>query len=336
VNVAARLERAAAPGDVLIGVPTYQLVRDAVIAEAIDPLTLKGKSSALAAYRLVEVRPGAAGHSRRLDSPIVGRVSELTVLLGELDRARTDGRCRLVTALGQAGIGKSRLLTEFESRVVEKKQARFVWGRCLSYGEGITYWPVRQVVYEMAGITDPTPSDEARRKSSVSRAKGLTPLRSPTVWPPSSGLVKDTFHNGRGSGPSGDSWRRWQSDTPLVVAIEDIHWAEPTFLDLIEYVAGAASGSLLLVCSARPELLQLRSEWGAGLATSTIQLEPLPDSEAELLVANLLGQANLQAIRDAIVDAAGGNPLFAEELFSMFIDEGRIRQDGGHSVRFRG
>lgn len=165
VNVAARLEQAAEPGEILIGENTYRLVRDAVTVEAVSPLALKGKAEAVPAYRLVEVALGAPAHERRLDSPLVGRERERMLLEQAFERAISDRACHLFTVLGPAGVGKSRLVEEFLRKLSDG--ATVLRGRCLSYGEGITFWPVAEVVNELAHLSDLDPPEEVRRKIAV-------------------------------------------------------------------------------------------------------------------------------------------------------------------------
>ena len=162
VNTAARLEQAAAPGEILIGEETYRLTRDAVRAEPAEPIAAKGKSEPLSAYRLEDVTAGAAGHTRRLDAPMVGRDRELALLGQAFDRATTDRACHLFTVLGTAGAGKTRLVEEFAARV--DANATVLRGRCLAYGEGITFWPVVELVGQAAGLSILDPPEDARRK----------------------------------------------------------------------------------------------------------------------------------------------------------------------------
>jgi len=162
VNTAARLEQAAQPGEILIGEPTYRLVRDAVEVEPTPPLSVKGKTEPLVAYRLLSVQAGAEAHTRHLDSPMVGRDRELRLLEEALDRARSERTCHLFTLLGPAGVGKSRLVHEFLER--RAGTARVLRGRCLSYGDGITFYPAAEVVRDAADIADQDSAEEARRK----------------------------------------------------------------------------------------------------------------------------------------------------------------------------
>jgi class 3 adenylate cyclase/tetratricopeptide (TPR) repeat protein len=331
VNVAQRLEAAAHPGEILIGEETHRLARDAVLAEAVEPLELKGKRDPVIAYRLVDVTPGAPGHARRLDSPMVGRDHERELLQQAFERVVEDSTCRLVTILGPAGVGKSRLVTEALHDVGDR--ATVLSGGCLSYGEGITFWPVLEIVKQATGITDEDSPEQGRERIAAAlRGEEAAELVADRVAE-LIGLV------GAGAAAEEGFWglrkllEALARRSPLVVVFDDANWAEQTLLDLIEYLAGRSHGApLLLVCMARQELLETRPRWGGedGHAT-TIVLEPLSDNESGRLIGNLLGQAALAAdVRARIQEAAEGNPLFVEEMLAMLIDDGLLRRDDGH------
>jgi class 3 adenylate cyclase/tetratricopeptide (TPR) repeat protein len=330
VNVAARLEQAAAPGEVLLGEPTWRLVRDAAQVEPVAPLTLKGKGQAVAAFRLLSVTPGVPGHARRLDAPMVGRERPLRLLHDTFEAAAGDRACHLFTVLGAAGVGKSRLLAEFVAGVGPR--ATVLQGRCLSYGEGITYWPVTELLRAAAGLTDADGPDAARAK-----------LMAVLAGEERAALVADRLAALLGLTEPTDSpeelpWavRRLLEavarDRPLVVMLDDLHWAEPTLLDLVEHVADwSRDAAILLCCLARPELLDARAGWGGGkLNASSLLLQPLAATDSERLVEHLLGRASLaDTARRHIVETAEGNPLFVEELLGMLIDDGLlVRSDG--------
>jgi class 3 adenylate cyclase/tetratricopeptide (TPR) repeat protein len=330
VNVAARLEQAAAPGEVLLGEPTWRLVRDAVRVEPVAPLALKGKRQAVAAFRLLSVTPDAPGHARRLDAPMVGRERPLRLLRDAFEAAAAERACHLVTVLGAAGVGKSRLAAELVAGV--GRRATVLRGHCLSYGEGVTYWPVTELLRAAAGLTDADGPDAARAKLAallageeraalvVERLAGLLGLAEP------------------GDSPEELPWavRRlleaMARDRPLVVVLDDLHWAEPTLLDLVDHVADwSRDAPILLCCLARPELLEARPGWGGGkLNAASLLLQPLAAADSERLVEQLLGRAELaEAARRRIVETAEGNPLFVEELLAMLIDDGLlVRSDG--------
>ncbi len=288
VNVAARLEQAAAPGEAFIGTTTYGLVRDAVDAEPLRPMELKGKSGTVAAYRLLRVDPGAPAHARRFDAPLVGRRRELERLRQDFDRCAEERTCQLFTLLGTAGVGKSRLAAEF----LQGLDARIIRGRCLHYGEGITYYPLVEVLLQLGADAEqiidlPTPTEialAARKRLQAEAAEG-----------------------------------------PLVVVFDDIQWAEGTFLDLVEHVGDWSRDSpIFLLCIARPELLELRPAWAGGkLNATSILLEPLQSSETEALIDNLLAGDGLDdALRARIVSASEGNPLYVEEMLAMLDENG--------------
>jgi class 3 adenylate cyclase/tetratricopeptide (TPR) repeat protein len=332
VNVAARLEQAARPGEILLGPQTLALVRDAVRVEALEPLSLKGKAEPVPAFRLVEVLPGAHARTRRLDSPMLGRDAEMAAVVYACERAERGPGCELVTVLGVAGVGKSRLIREVSSRLADR--ARILEGRCLPYGEGITFWPLAEIVKEAAGIDDTDPPEEAVGKIGAmlaARDAEQVPFIAERVGAAiglgqAQGVIQQTFW----------AFRRLLEilalDRPLVAVIDDIHWAEPTLLDLIEYVAGFSRGHpIMLLCTARPELREDHPEWGrAGTAVS---LHPLGPTESEELIRNLLGDVRLPAdVQTWVAQAAEGNPLFVEEMLRMLIDDGLLRRDDGHWV----
>jgi class 3 adenylate cyclase/tetratricopeptide (TPR) repeat protein len=290
VNVAARLEQMADPGEILIGAETSQLVRDAVRLEPVE-LALKGKSAPVAAFRLLEVDPTAPGLERHLDSPLVGRQRELQRLKDDFEHAVSQSSSQLFTLLGPAGVGKSRLVAEFMRDVGDR--ARVASGRCLHYGEGITYWPLVEVLLQLdadaeAVLGMPTPAEAAVATRHVLETEAL--------------------------------------ERPLVVVFDDIQWAEPTFLELVEHVVDWSRGAaIFLLCVARPELLELQPSWGGGKPNATsLLLEPLAEGEASSLIDNLLGETELSdATRARILAASQGNPLFVEEMLLM------LRESGG-------
>jgi class 3 adenylate cyclase/tetratricopeptide (TPR) repeat protein len=328
VNVAARLEQAAEPGEILIGEETHRLVRDAVVVEPVDPLELKGKAERVSAFRLLDVTPGAPAFARRLDSPIVGREEELARLRRVLGEATTQHACRVATVVGDAGLGKTRLVNEFVIQTGER--ARTLWARCLPYGEGITFWPVAEVVKAAAGIGELDSMEAARSK-----------VRDLVVDAADADDVADRVAAAIGLGDGGGEIQEtfWavrrlfeilSRDVPLVVVFEDIHWAEPTFLDLLRYVAGfSIDHALLLLCTARPDIREVRPDWGS--VQELIVLEPLSAPECERLIGNLLGRAGLAGdVRSRITDAAEGNPLFVEEMLRKLIDDGLLERTDGH------
>ncbi len=285
VNVAARLEQAAQPGEVLVGEPTLRLVRlvrNAAEVEPIEPLELKGKAEPVPAYRLLHVRDAPEW---RHDARFVGRERELALLREALEHVRAEQRCELVTVVGDAGVGKSRLVAEALISV----EATVARGRCLPYGEGITYWPVVEVLKQL----DVLPPDKAA-------AAAIRSLLGETEVATSAEEIAWAFRK---------TLEQAAAERPLVVVFDDIQWGEETFRDLIEHVALLSSGaSVLLLCMARPELTERRPAWPVRL-----RLEPLPDDDVEELIAERVPKR----LRERIARAAGGNPLFIEEMLAM-------------------
>ena len=302
VNLTKRLEQAAEPGSILIGTATYPLVKDAVKVGPRERFTAKGKREPPARFRLDEVDAAAAGYTRRLDARLVGREEELGMLRALVHDAFAQGRCRVVTVLGAAGIGKSRLARELASELEEI--ADVVTGRCLPYGSGITFWPLQQLITDLGGIEAAAALFDGAEDADVVVERLRT-------------VTSDT---GAGAPSPEVFWavrrllERAAERRPLLVAFEDLHWAEPTMLDLVEYIAAFAKAPIVLLCIARPELLESRP----GLAAVNLQLEQLSDVQtAELVEALGVDDADL---RRRITSTSEGNPLFAEQLTAMLAD----------------
>ena len=313
-NVAARLEQAAEPGDVLIGDATYRLVRDVVQVQAVARLALKGKAEPVPAHRLVSVEALAAGRAPRRRAPLVGRDPELVALATAFDRATSD-RCVVTSVVvGIPGVGKSRLAAEFLAGI----EATVLSGRCLSYGEGITYWPLREAVKQAAGIIDEDSQEAARDKIGRLLQKEERGV-----------LIADRVTQALGLAPGvapaeeiGWAFRRLFTaiarEKPLVLLFDDLQWAEAALLDLLDHLSGQSRDvQLLLLCLARPELLEKRPGWGTG----ALRIEPLNDADSARLLDDLLGHAELsEKERARVIDAAGGNPLFVEELLALTLE----------------
>ena len=329
VNVAKRFEEAAPAGEILLGETTYRLVRDAVEVEPTEPLGLKGKSEAVRAYRLVTLAGDLPGRARRLDSPMVGRGRELAALEQAYQRAVGERACLLFTVLGAAGVGKSRLIAEFLARV--GGEATVMRGRCLPYGEGITYWPLAEALRGHYG-EDPLAAIE----------RVLSGDEAPLIAERIAAAID--LGGSAGAPPDETAWalrRLFEAEgrtRPLVALFDDLQWAEPTFLDLVEHLADwAREAPILLICLARPEFLDERPSWGGGKFNATsVLLERLSDGESAELVTNLLGRAQLdETVRDRIMSAAEGNPLFVEEMLAMLIDDGLLTRSDGTWVPAR-
>ena len=334
VNVAARLEQGAAPGEVLLSEATLRLVVDAVASEPLGERELRGKSAPVRVHRLLQVAPDVPGRTRRLDLPLVGRRRERQLLAEAFERTLSDGVPNLFTVLGAAGVGKSRLVHEFVADA--RLRARVLRGRCLPYGDGITYWPIAEIVREAAQIRA---SD--RQGTALERLSALLAGEGPERI-----LVRDLLAGAIGLGTAGGTpeetaWAVRQllaelaRERPLVVVVDDIHWAAPALLDLLEGLLDwIRDVPLLLVCQARPELLEIRPTWSGGrLNATSILLEPLNEEECGILTAELLAGGTVPAeIVGRVGAASEGNPLFLEEFVAMLIDEGRLRREGDRWV----
>jgi class 3 adenylate cyclase/tetratricopeptide (TPR) repeat protein len=328
VNVAARLQQSASPGDILLGADTYALVRESVVVDDSSSLVLKGKRVPVSAYPLIDVVRGPAEPQPRPEPPLVGRERELRLLHDVFDRVRLERTCHLVTTLGSAGVGKSRLAHEFIASVGD--EATVLRGRCLPYGEGITFWPIADLVKQAAGIVGVESRDAAIAKldllvagaddarliaERVGAAIGLGDV--PAV-------VQETFWAIR-------RLLQWIArERPLVAVVDDIQWAEPTFLDLLEHLTGGTvDAPILLLCPARSDLLDARPAWMSGPpTTTTFTLGPLDRPDAESLTRTLLGGGDVDPdLQARIAEAGGGNPLFVEELLRMLREEGLLHRE---------
>jgi DNA-binding SARP family transcriptional activator len=294
-SVASRLEERAPSGEVLLDEETHALVRDALRAEELD-----------GAWLVRDLVPGAPAYARRLDAPLVGRVEELARLRAAYVDARDSGRCRVVTVVGEAGIGKTRLMRELLLPV--REEARILVGRCASYGDGATYLPIAEAVRQ--AVREPSLAGIAALLEGEADAEQVA-LRVAEL----SGLAD-------APGAPGEAFwavRRFveavASERPLVLVLDDIHWAEPTLLDLVEYVGEWAQAPVLLLCAARRELLETRPAWGGPTSTGfVVDLEPLSAEETAALVRSL---AEEPVDPQRIVEQCGGNPLFAEQLLAL-------------------
>jgi class 3 adenylate cyclase len=328
VNVAARLEQAANPGDVIIGASTYRLVRDAIEAEPIPALELKGKAEPVEAYRLIGLNEQQP--IRRHDTPLVGRQSELRILGEAFERAKREEACHLFTLLGTAGVGKSRLIHEFLQQVGDG--ARVLRARCLPYGEGITFWPIVELAQAAAGINPADGAETARTKLATllvgaDERDAIVERIAAAIGLSESAVPSEEIFWGVRKLLEAIAQKR-----PLIVVIDDLHWAEPTMLDLVEHIADwSHEAPILLLAVARPEMLDARPQWGGGKMNATIiLLEPLNGEDSAALVGNLINDETLaRAVQSRIGETAEGNPLFVEELVAMLVDEGVLRRVNG-------
>jgi class 3 adenylate cyclase len=296
VNIAARLEQAAAPGEIVLGPETQRLVRDAVEVEPLGPLSLKGKAEPLAAFRLLSVDPRAPGVARRLEAPLVGRDRELRLLRDAWERSVQESHCHLFTLLGPAGVGKSRLVGELLNEA--GKQALILSGRCLHYGEGITFAPLLEALLPLGELADPVVAQ---------LNAGGTAIPEEFLW-----SVRRLLESMAKQGS-------------VIMHIDDLHWAEPMLIDLVDHIVDLSRGvPILVLCTARPELLEDRPSWAGGkLNATTVLLEPLGVSESRVLL-DQLGDGLDSEVRARVISASEGNPLFLEEMAALAREQGIV------------
>jgi DNA-binding SARP family transcriptional activator len=306
-----RSGRIAAAGTVVIDSSTYRLVRDRVVAEQVG-----------AVWHVVDVRELAAPEGR-LVSAMVGRERERRRLRDAFEQAVADRSCQLFTVLGAAGVGKSRLVHETLADIAG--QALVGQGRCLPYGEGITFWPLAEVVGELVGLADSESTESALESLSNAFGDADDPRLAARLVAETIGLLEAAGRVEEGFPAVRQLFTALARTRPLVVVFDDIHWGEATFLDLVEHLAEwIRDAPILLVCLSRPELLERRPGWGGGKVNATAtSLEPLSEAECVELIRNLIGSnAIAAALVERITDASGGNPLFVEETLAMMIDDG--------------
>jgi DNA-binding SARP family transcriptional activator len=343
LDLADRLAAAARTGEVMVSPATWTLAGGAAAMEPAKIIHLPDDAPPVSAYRLIEApaigrpRPGRT-------SPFVGRRHDLALLSGIAERTARERTASLVTVLGPAGIGKSRLVDElvrrFRGRARSRGRSGVLVGHCPPYGRDITFWPVAEMVRTAADVPLGMPGERVERRiARLLRAAGEA----------DAGFVTGQLLGLLGladlsTSPEDIAWalRRFliavARGRPIVVVFEDLHWAEDTLLDVIEHLAATTTVALLVVATARPELLERRTTWGAGRPNATnLTLGPLDDEACAQLLDNLLGGAPLEpALRSRIMDIAEGHPLFLEELLAMLIADGRLRWDDGRWVAVEG
>src|SRR5690242_11143303 len=334
VNTAARLQSAAPVNGILVGESTYRATRDVIDYDEREPVVAKGKSEPIAVWEPIQAKSrfGMDIEQRSL-TPLVGRLRELDALFGSFDRAREARESQLVTVVGVPGIGKSRLVAELFQRVGEMPE--LVWwrqGRALPYGDGVNFWAVGEMVKAQAGIQENDSLDVAhdRLRESVTAVVDGDDER---AW-----VMQHLVPLIGGPQPEGDNaseklaaWRRYfeglADQHPLVLVFEDLHWADDGVLDFVDHIAEWAAGvPMLVIGTARPELLDRRPEWGGGkLNAVTLALSPLGEADSARVIAAVLDQAVLPAeTQQALLERAGGNPLYAEQFARLYIEGGSI------------
>jgi class 3 adenylate cyclase/tetratricopeptide (TPR) repeat protein len=340
VNTAARLQAAAPVDGILVGETTYRATDRAITYRPAEPVVAKGKSQPLRAWEAQDARARfGVDVVQRPTTPLVGRGAELDLLLDALRRCRSERAVQLVTMVGVPGIGKSRLVWElFEA--VERDPDFITWrqGRSLPYGDGVTYWALGEMIKAQADILDSDTAHEARAKLHVA-VFDLLPDPAEAAWVEDhvralAGVEADGAVAGDRQSEATSAWRRFLEALadrhPLVLVFEDLHWADDALLDFVDHLVDWASGvPMLVLCTARPELLDRRRGWGGGKRNAlTIALSPLADPDVARLIGTLLELAVLPAeTQTALLDTAAGNPLYAEEYVRMLIDRGHLRHD---------
>jgi tetratricopeptide (TPR) repeat protein len=329
VNTAARLQSAAPTNGILVGETTWRATRDRIEYAEGEPVTAKGKAEPIAVWEPLNARARVGMDlEQETLTPLVGREGELGVLADALDRVRREREPQLVTLVGVPGIGKSRLVAELFQRI--ELDPELIWwrqGRALPYGGGVSFWALGEMVKAHAGIHENDAEEEAGVKLRASVEETVDEHESSWVLrhlEPLVGLGEDAALD-RTEAFAG--WRRYleglAEQRPLVLVFEDLHWADDGLLDFVDYVAEWATGVPLLVLgTARPELLDRRPGWGGGkLNATTVALSPLPDADAARVIAAVLDRALLPAeMQEALLERAGGNPLYAEQFARLFLE----------------
>ncbi|MEX2203528.1 MAG: adenylate/guanylate cyclase domain-containing protein [Actinomycetota bacterium] len=339
VNVASRLQGIAPVGGVVVGELTYRATRGVIEYEELDPVSVKGKEEALPVWRAVEARSRfGVDVEQQTQVPLIGRDRELNLLRELFGGIERDATAQLVTLVGEPGVGKSRLVWEFQ-RFVDDLPDIVYWrqGRCLPYGEGITFWALGEVVKSHAGILESDTPEQAASKLDLAVSE-IVDEEGERDWirsrlEPLVGLSEEAQTAEREE--SFTAWRTFleaiASTRALVLVFEDLHWADPAMLAFVEHLADWASGvPLFVLCTARPELYERDPSWGGGKRNHTaVSLSPLTSDETAQLIGALLDRTVLPAeTQTALLARAGGNPLYAEEFIRMLVDRGVLARSG--------
>ena len=342
VNTASRLQAIAPVGGVVVGELTRRASRHVIEYEELEPAALKGKAEPVPVWRATGARSRVGVDvEQAAPTPFIGRDHDLALLKETYARTLRESSLQLVTVAGEPGVGKTRLVTELR-RFIEDRPEIVFWrqGRCLPYGEGITFWALGEIIKAQAGILESDGSDDAAKKLAVA-VETVVEDTSERDWfnarlaPLVGAQVIDESEAAERAESSFTAWRRFlesiAAQQPLVLVVEDLHWADVALLDFVEHLADWASGvPLLVVCTARPELYERRPDWGGGKRNSTtISLSPLTGEETARLLSVLLSRAVLPAeTQAALLERAGGNPLYAEEFVRMLADRGILDARG--------
>ncbi|HJP88202.1 MAG TPA: adenylate/guanylate cyclase domain-containing protein [Candidatus Limnocylindrales bacterium] len=337
VNTASRLQSAAAPGMVLVGEATQRAAASAILFEEAGEQTMKGKSAPVAAWRAVRVvaERGGRNRSETLEAPFVGRDDELRLLKDLFHATEREGKSRLVSVIGPAGIGKTRLSWEF-LKYVDGLLDNVWWhtGRCPAYGDGITFWALGEMVRGRAGLAETDDEATTRERIAATVAQHVAD-EAEARWIESAllALLGISGAQSIGSDQLFAAWRtffeRMASTSPVVMVFEDMHHADRGLLDFVDHLMEwARTSPIIVITLSRPDLVERRPDWGVGLrAFTSIYLEPLPPADMQLLLGGLVPGLPKASI-DRIVARADGIPLYAVETVRMLLAQGRLVKDG--------
>ena len=344
VNTASRLQQVAPVGGVVVGEATYRSTRGAIDYEELEPVQVKGKAEPVSIWRALQARSRYGVDVEGLGAAFIGREEDLAFLQQAFARTLRESSVQLVTVTGEPGVGKTRLVREL-FRYVDDLPGLYYWrqGRCLAYGENVTFWALGEVVKAQAGILESDgPAQAAEKIRAAVEHVVEDPSERDWIAARLAPLV-GTEEPGGGSAERDESFAAWRrflegvaSEQPLVIVVEDLHWADPALLAFLDHLVDWSTGvPILVICTARPELYETSPGWGGGKRNaSAVALSPLSPVETARLVAALLEQAVLPAeTQGALLERSGGNPLFTEQFVAMLIDrELLVRGNGGWEI----